>query len=169
MVPRPNIQTILYASDLGAQTRPVFRMAVSLARRYDARVLMIHVVPPLGNTAQTILDTYLSPEDAKKVHQEGLRKYLEMMKERLEKFGREELVAYDLKRVPVTDVIVVSGSYPSEEILRVADKHHADIIVMGKSSRGVVTDNVLGTTASRVLRGSHVPVFLVPNAPLTEK
>lgn len=46
IVPAPNIKTILYATDLGENTRPVFRLAVSQARRYNARLLMLHVVEP---------------------------------------------------------------------------------------------------------------------------
>ena len=163
MVPRPEINTILYASDLGEQTRPVFRLAVSQARRYDARILMLHVVPPLGSTAQSIVDSYLSKEDADRVHKEGMRHLLENMKQRLDKFRQEEIEAYNLKRIPVTEIIVVSGSYPSQEILRVAEEHHADMIVMGKSTHSFFNSDVLGTTARRVTRYSQVPVLLVPN------
>ncbi len=165
MVPRPEIHTILYATDLGEQTRPVFRMAVSQARRYDARILMVHVLPPLGTSAQSIVDSYLSKEDAEKLHKEGMRHLLENMKERLVKFCRDEIAAYNLNRVPVTEIIVVSGSYPSHEILRVAEEHHADMIVMGKSTHSFFNSEIMGTTARRVTRYSPVPVLLIPNKP----
>ena len=166
MVPRPEIKTILYATDLGEQTRPVFRMAVSQARRYDARILVMHVVPPLGTTAQSIVDSYLSREDADKLHREGMRHLLETMKERLERFKQEEIQAYNINRVPVTEIIVVSGSYPSHEILRVAKEHQADMIVMGKSTHSFFNADIMGTTARRVTRYSHIPVLLVPNNPV---
>ncbi len=166
MVPRPDINTILYATDLGEQTRPVFRMAVSQARRYDARILMVHVVPPLGSSALSIVDSYLSREDADKIHQEGMKNLLETMKERLKRFKEEEIEAYNINRVPVTEIIVVSGSYPSHEILRVAKEHGADMIVMGKSTHSFFHTDVMGTTARRVSRYSDIPVLLVPNNPV---
>jgi nucleotide-binding universal stress UspA family protein len=166
MVPRPEINTILYATDLGDQTRPVFRMAVSQARRYDARILMMHVVPPLGSTAQSIVDSYLSKEEAEKLHKEGMRHMLSTMKDRLERFRQEEIAAYNINRVPVTEIIVVSGSYPSHEILRVAEEHHADMIVMGKSTHSFFNTDVMGTTSRRVTRYSRIPVLLVPNNPV---
>ncbi len=165
MVPRPEINTILYATDLGEHTRPVFRMAVSQARRYDARILMMHVVPPLGSTAQSIVDSYLSREEADKLHKEGMRNLLENMKQRLDQFRKDEIAAYNLNRVPVTEIIVVSGSYPSQEILRVAEEHQADMIVMGRSTHSFFKSNIMGTTARRVTRDSHIPVLLVPNMP----
>lgn len=166
MVPRPEIKTILYATDLGEQTRPVFRMAVSQARRYDARILMVHVVPPLGSTAQSIVDAYLSRDQADKLHQEGMRHLLETMRERLERFRKEEIEAYNINRVPVTEIIVVSGSYPSHEILRVAEEYQADMIVMGKSTHSFFNTDVMGTTARRVTRYSRIPILLVPNNPV---
>ncbi|MDD2464078.1 MAG: universal stress protein [Desulfobulbus sp.] len=166
MVPRPEINTILYATDLGEQTRPVFRMAVSQARRYDARILMMHVVPPLGSTAQSIVDTYLSREEADKLHHEGMHQLLETMKVRLERFKQDEIMAYNINRVPVTEIIVVSGSYPCHEILRVAEEHQADMIVMGKSTHSFFHVDIMGTTARRVTRYSRIPVLLVPNNPV---
>ena len=165
MVPRPDVKTILYATDIGEQTRPVFRMAVSLARRYEARILMVYVVPPLGSSALSLMDSYLSEEDADKIHQEGMQQMLDSMKEQLKQFKEEEIEAYNIQRVPVTEVIVVSGSYPSKEILRVAEEHQADMIVMGKSTHSFFHSDIMGTTARRVLRYSHIPVLLVPNPP----
>ncbi|PIE56714.1 MAG: universal stress protein UspA [Desulfobulbus propionicus] len=165
MVARPDIRTILYASDLGKQTRPVFRLAVSQARRYNAQLLLLHVVAPLGVTGQAIVDTYLSPSESKKVQRDGMERILEVIKERLDKFCKDEYEAYQLNRTPVTEIMVVSGSLPSHEILRVADEHDADMIVMGKSTHGFFGGTLMGTTARRVTRHSNIPVLLVPNSP----
>ncbi len=167
MVPRPEIRSILYTTDLGTQDRPVFRMAVSQARRYEAKIIMLHVVPPLQNTALSIVDSYLSREDAAAIQKDGLQRLLTEMKNKLKEFRTEELQAYNLKRIPVTEVIVVSGSYPSHEILRVAGEHDVDMIVMGKSTHSFFNSDVLGTTARRVTRYSQIPVLLVPNRVLT--
>ncbi|HHD64002.1 MAG TPA: hypothetical protein ENK96_06505 [Desulfobulbaceae bacterium] len=42
----PEIKKILYVTDLGKHTRPVFRFALSQARHYKAELLMLHVVEP---------------------------------------------------------------------------------------------------------------------------
>lgn len=161
MVPAPNIQTILYATDLGEHTRPVFRLAVSQARRYNARLLMLHVVEPLGSTGTAIIANYLSGETADSINKDMAQDILAIMKKRLDVFSKEEMAAFGLDRTPVTEILVVSGN-PSEEILEVAKKYHADMIVMGTSTRSFLGSAIMGTTARRVSRHSPIPVLLVP-------
>ena len=84
----PEYKTILYATDLGENTRPVFRNALSVARKYGANIIMLHVVEPMSPAIQAMVDTYLTDVDAKKVHQDGMRAVLEKMKERLDKILR---------------------------------------------------------------------------------
>ncbi len=162
MVPAPNIKTILYATDLGENTRPVFRLAVSQARRYNARLLMLNVVEPLGTTGTAIIANYLSGEEAERINRDGAHDILELMKRRLDAFCKDELSAYGLDRTPVTEILVATGR-PCEEILNVAKKYKADMIVMGKSTTSFLGNVVMGTTARRVSRHSDIPVLLVPN------
>ena len=161
-VPAPNIHTILFTTDLGDNTRPVFRMAVSQARRYNARLVMLHVVEPLGPTGSAIVSNYLSGEAAGKLQGEIVQDILEIMKKRLDSFCQEELAVYGLDSVPVIDIMVLSGN-PSEEILLAADRLKAGMIVMGQSIKSFFGSIAMGTTARRVSRYSKVPVLLIPN------
>ncbi len=162
MVPAPNIKTILYATDLGENTRPVFRLAVSQARRYNARLLLLHVVEPLGAAGTAMIANYLSGEAIDKMNNDGARDILEIMKKRLDDFCRDELEAYGLDRMPVTEILVATGN-PSREIIEMATQHQADMIVMGKSFHSFFGSPLMGTTARRVSRYSTIPVLLVPN------
>jgi len=49
-------------------------------------------------------------------------------------------------------------------ILDLADRLQADLVVVGATRRGRISRALLGTTAQRVLRGSHAPVFVVRSA-----
>lgn len=162
MVPAPNIQTILYATDLGENTRPVFRLAVSQARRYNARLLMLNVVEPLGSTGTAIIANYLSGEEAARINKEGARDILAVMRQRLDVYCQEEMESFGLDWSPPTEILVATGN-PSEEILSVAKKYQADMIVMGTSTRSFFGSAIMGTTARRVSRHSEVPILLVPN------
>ena len=44
--PRVSLRTILYATDLSPATEDAGRSASELARRYESRVLALHVRPP---------------------------------------------------------------------------------------------------------------------------
>lgn len=160
----PEYKTILYATDLGKHTRPVFKAALSLARKYEATIIMLHVVEPMSSAMHAIVDTYLPKGEAKKVYQDGMKSVLSVMKERLEKFCKEELESPSLTSGRVKEMLVVSGD-TSEEILKVSKKHLADIIIIGKSSSSILGNDVAGSTARRVSRHSMIPVFIVPNFP----
>ena len=69
----PNYKTILYATDLGEHTKPVFRTALSLAIKYDAKIIMLHVVEPMSSAIQAVVDTYLTEIDAKKIYRDNLQ------------------------------------------------------------------------------------------------
>ncbi|WP_456385229.1 universal stress protein [Desulfolithobacter sp.] len=158
----PEVRTILYLTDLGDHTRPVFRQAVVEARKHGARILMLHVVEPLGPTGTMVLDMYLSAEKAENLKKGGMQEILEKMKQRLEIFCQEELGACGMEPALVREILVASGQV-SEEILRVADKHGADLIVMGRSASKRFATAAMGSTVRRVIRSSKIPVLVVPN------
>ncbi len=158
----PEINKILYVTDLGKHTRPVFRFALSQAHHYNAELLMLHVVEPLGATGRFVMDTYLDEDAIRRFQEEGQREVLARMKQRLRRFCEEETGACKLGSPPVTEILVSSGK-PSEEILRLADKHGVDCIVIGRSTHALLGGNMMGSTARRVCRHSRVPVLLVPN------
>ncbi|TKB06772.1 universal stress protein [Desulforhopalus sp. IMCC35007] len=157
----PSISTILYATDLGDQAKPVFKHALALAKQYGAKIVMIHVVEPMNEATAFFINSYTAENMSEEVQKETMKKILTKMKERLKKFYADECGGQEAGS-PVKDLLVVSGR-PSEEILRVAEEDKADMIIMGKSTRRVRGIRVMGSTARRVSRMSDVPVLIVPN------
>lgn len=158
----PEFKKILYTTDLGDNTRPVFMTALSLARQFDARIIMLHVVEPMTSAMQAVVDTYLPAGEAEKVYKDGMKSVLSEMKNRMETFCRDELESPKDLAGLVEEILVVSGR-TSEEILKTAEKHKVDIIVMGKSTRSVFGSDVSGSSTRRVSRHSTIPVLMVPN------
>ena len=58
----PAYKTILCCHGFGTQATEVLRHAFGIAKCYDARVVIIHVLEPPNPQAQHMLDTYLPPE-----------------------------------------------------------------------------------------------------------
>ncbi|MFH0783706.1 MAG: universal stress protein [Pseudomonadota bacterium] len=158
---KPKISTILYATDLGELTRPVFRHALALAKLYDAKIVMLHVVEPMGETTKAFISSYLSQEFSEEKMKESMKDLMLKMKDRLRRFFEEEC---DEEKVcaNVKELLVVAGK-PSEEILRVSEEEKVDLIIVGKSTRTVRGLRVMGSTARRVSRIAMVPVLIVPN------
>src|SRR5688572_21865917 len=62
-----------------------------------------------------------------------------------------------------SDVLVTDSSKSvHDEILRVASEIKADLIVMGATRKAGLRRRLLGSTALRVSRGSHLPVLILP-------
>ncbi|WP_245232403.1 universal stress protein [Thiorhodococcus minor] len=160
----PSHSHILYATDLGRYTRPVFRNAVALAQSTGARITMLHVIEPLGNTGRAVIGAYLPNMDIRRIEQEALKEILATMHKRLSKFCEDELNAASAEiEADIVEALEVGSGLPSEEIIRTAETRDADLIVMGTCTHSLMGRSSVGSTARKVIQHSSVPVLLVPN------
>ena len=157
----PQVKRILYATDMGSETRPIFRYAIDLAEHYKSGIVMLHVVEPISDTARAVISTYLDENVSEEMERNSMKDVLEKMKSRLKKFYKEECDSEEKYTALIKEVIVAAGK-PSEEILRVAEEEKADMIVMGKSARKVRGIGVMGSSARRVSRFAKIPVLVIP-------
>jgi nucleotide-binding universal stress UspA family protein len=154
----PDIKTILYTTSMGKHNRPVFRQALKMASVYNAKVVMLHVVEPIGETGQALIQNYLPKDLIKKMHDDGLDNIKATMKERVIKFYEDEMEKLDDQPGLVIEQIVGEGNR-SDEIVDVAKEINADLIVMG-------SHNSLGRSSSttrQVIKYSGRPVLVIPN------
>jgi len=158
----PTYRHILYATDLGRHTRPVFRQAVALALGTGARIVMLHVIEPLGNTGRAVIGSYLPDMDVETLEREAMTQILKTMHERLERFRLEEVKAASTDS-EIVEALEVASGLPSEEIIRTAEQRQADLIVMGTCTHALMGRSSMGSTARKVVQHSHIPVLLVPN------
>ena len=157
----PEIKTIVYASDLGQHTRPVFQHAIALAQKFEAKIVVVHVMEPLGVSAQAIIDSYLPEGSYAELHQEGFAKSRALMKERVEKACEEELgVSADESQL--IDSIEVLEGFPAQAIYDLAKQRGAQMIVMGAHGHSRLGEWFIGSTARKLTHMSKIPVLLVP-------
>lgn len=153
----PRIKTILYTTTLNRHTRPVFRHAVREAASADARLVMLHVVEPMGEMGHALIKNYLPEATIKKMHNEGIDNILQTMKERVAQASAEELVELAPPVQIEVEPLVVEGNF-TDAICDTADDLDADLIVMG-------SHNSLGrssATTRHVIKYSKRPVLVVP-------
>lgn len=75
----------------------------------------------------------------------------------------KKLAAYVEEHAPGAQLHqVVSADYASHAMCEAADEAGADVIVVGTHRQGVLGRLLLGSTASRCLRISPIPVLMVP-------
>ena len=124
------INTILYATDLGAFTTHSLLHVESLSRQFKARVHVIHAVPPIGEFAAAVVRSHCSEQVKEEVlrtsHITGL---LDAIREQIfELLIREPFDASGFL-ANIGDIVVSPGQ-PAAVILREAERIGADLICL---------------------------------------
>jgi len=157
----PEIQKILYATDLSDNSAYAFRYAINFAKKHDAKIIIFHVLEGSPSSAQAVIQTYLNEEKQKKILDETVTHVLDRIRKRLKVFCHKEL-ENDPKTVNRVESIEVRRGYPTNEILKKVDELECDAIVMGTHGKGIIRDTCLGSMTKKVLRRVRKPVFIIP-------
>jgi nucleotide-binding universal stress UspA family protein len=141
------IKTILYATDFSDRSKTAFDLACSLARDYQAKLLVIHVGPePIVGYGQGIV----LPEPYRQQHE---------LSEKLHQVVPKESVVHIEHRLAIGDA--------ATEILRLAGEIGADLIVMGTHGWTGLSRLLMGSVAEQIVRRASCPVLTV-KAPFAE-
>lgn len=159
----PVYKKILYATDLSPRMKPVFSHAIGVAQQYGGKIIMLHVVEPLGMTGRALIDHY-APNLAEKLEHEGLQAILVKMKQRLQAAYIDELGSEGRSAHLVSEILVVSG-HSAEAINHHAERLDVDLIVVGTHTDNTLGHRLLGSTARRLTHEATRPIMVVPVAP----
>jgi nucleotide-binding universal stress UspA family protein len=152
----PQIKNILYATDLSKNSSYAFLYAIVMAKKHDARIVILHAIEPIPAYAEvygTITDEF-----KKKQHEE----IIESMKKHLQGFCKNAEAQIGPPCVELVSKILVPVGYPPNEILSAADKERCDAIVLGTHGKGFLAHTFLGSVSSAVLHRTRKPVFIIP-------
>ncbi len=141
------ITRILVPLDLGESAERTLDYAETLATRFDASLVLLHVVPNPYLTAAS--DVYMPPP------QEFLDELERDARKRL-----NEILTESVRNRLKVEAIVEIGDAPSE-IIAYARGAGVDLIVMGTHGRTGVAHFVLGSVAERVVRTAPCPVLTI--------
>ena len=133
---------ILVAVENSEADRTILSHVSSLARLTGAELLLVHVAD--GWVARNFDRLNLRESDEMKSD----RAYLDRVKSELSAQG-----------LPVTAHLAMGD--PSDEIIRVAEEQHVDLIAMSTHGHRFLSDIIHGTTADRVRHLVKVPVLLL--------
>ena len=147
-IPGPRIfRSILCAVDFSSNSRAALRYAAMLARLSDAHLLVVYVNDPLIATAAA------TRPDAEAI--------LGSTENELRRF----VTAVVTKGTPsITTTLLTIAGKPSQEIVKAAERHDCDLIVMGYRGVGRASRLLFGSTTEGVVRASGIPVLAVPPA-----
>ena len=139
--------TILFATDFSESSDYAFGKALTLARKFNARLLVLHVInEPVDLRGFYV--PHISFDKLEEEIEEGAQKMME-------KFCRTHIRDYDN-----FESFIVPG-IPYDEVIKKAVAESADLIVMGTHGRTGLDHVLFGSTAEKVVRKSPVPVMTI--------
>jgi nucleotide-binding universal stress UspA family protein len=157
----PNIQKILYATDLSPNSVYALRYAMTSAIKHDADIIILHVFEKVDPASNAWLDPYLYEERHQGIYTEHITETKALINKRLKEIRENEIKSSPGSEDMIISIEICEG-FPAEEILSKAEELNCDEIIMGTHSKGIIANTFLGSTAKRVLRRTRKPVFIIP-------
>ena len=139
-----NIQTILHPTDFSEPAEHAFKLACSVARDHQARLIVLHVIPPPLTHAEAVARA--APDS----YRDQLWRELEQMKQRDITVGIEPMLEDGL---------------PAKQIVQTAKDEGCSLIVMGTHGRTGLSRLLMGSVAEHVVRKAPCPVLTVRSRP----
>ena len=148
---------ILVPVDFSPCSEEAFRVALTLARTFQAELLLLHVIDTSALATFNQLGLLAVPSDAQG-QKRRLRHHARLNVRRL-------LESESAKGVTVTRIVLEGG--PFVEIAKTARMGKVDLVVMGSygGRSGNVDKIFFGSTAEKVVRTAGCPVLTVPLPP----
>ncbi len=141
------IKNILFPTDFSQGARAAMDHAVSLARDYNAKLILLYVIQDIS-IAEWYIPSSLSVTDLIEDMQKSAWK-------EMDKWSEE--VSAQVKDV---EKLVVRG-VPFVEIIRTAKEKGADLVIIGTHGRTGIDHMLFGSTAEKVVRKAPCPVLTV--------
>lgn len=137
---------ILCATDFAPSSRAATQVAAALARRLQRKLLLVHATepPPIALPEATV----------------GVEAWEAAIQEAAE--AELEKMAADLAREGVEAEAVAAVGAPQTVIQEVSAEQAPELVVIGTHGRKGASRFFLGSVAERIVRGSRVPVLVVP-------
>jgi nucleotide-binding universal stress UspA family protein len=142
-------RTILHPTDFSEFADQALPLAVGLARRYEAKLILLHVLAEWN--ADPANPEWRFPELPTE------------QREAMEVSANRSLEKRENQMPPPVEVsrMIVRGFNPPSDIVNVAVQAGVDLIVMATHGRTGVAHFLLGSTAEKVVRHARCPVLTV--------
>ena len=139
---------LLVPTDGSAMSMGAVRMAVGLAKEFDAKITGIHVIPEFHLLTY---DTELLA-DTRTEHARHARNHAERYLAFIEQAATDAAV--------LCETTWLVNDHPYEAIVNTAQERHCDLIVMASHGRRGMDGLLIGSETQKVLIHSRIPVLV---------
>lgn len=173
-----SIKSILFATDLSENCRPAFEFAASIATRYQATLVLLHVLEKkMPDYVEGRLKGLLGEAQWRQInaeHEKSARDFLiakrpnnKLIQSALEQFCSEAGIDDDACGYHSREIVIREGDLV-DEIFDQAQKYGCDLLVVG-AHKGFISGTAIGATLKNIVRQAKMPVMIVPPTPESEE
>ena len=140
------MKTILVPIDYSKTANNAVEYAIEIAKLTKAKIILLHVfdVPVAVTDMPVVITTF---DDFEKIQKETLKKY------------EHKLIAKHGNTVSISSILTPGFIY--DEIKDTVNEKKVDLIVMGITGAGRVSELLIGSNVSRVIKNIDCPVITV--------
>ncbi len=135
------VQQILVAYDRSEMSQEALKRAISVAKKIDAQLIVIHVIEPL----------FVQSPFAKSVDEDAIKRDIT---KQIDTLNTEAQVEY---------MLFVESGKAAKAIMLKAKKTQTDLIVVGSHGKDDININYFGSTTLKLIQRTHIPVLIVKN------
>lgn len=145
-----SVSKIAFCTDFSENADQAFEMAFDLTLKYQAQLILLHVVPPLVFPSP-VMEDFISEQASLQFSEDASRRAMDQIEKiYLPKIG-------DYRKASVR---ILSG-HPATEILNFLEQEKVDLVVMGTHGLTGLAHFFLGSTAEKVVRRAVCSVLTV--------
>ncbi|MBW2647743.1 MAG: universal stress protein [Deltaproteobacteria bacterium] len=167
----PEIKKILFTTDLSENARYAFSYAANIAARYNAGIVILHVIEGIPNNVERQVMDMLGEKEWEELKKNnvkdtmssliGKRSESKLIRLALRSLGGQISDELPLDEDQQVEILVQPGNVVKEIIVQ-SESNGCGMIVMAYRSRNMLTESIIGGVCRKVLRRSKKPVLLVP-------
>ena len=142
------MRRILLASDYSSASRRALATAIRMAKDNRAKLTILHVIAPFIPVSPELYTTFEAWDEIEAESRTWAQRHLDRLTASAAKAG-----------VRATGILVEGAA--AREIVRVANRTKAELVIIGTHGRSGLTKFFLGSVAGAVVATSRCPVMTV--------
>ena len=135
------VKQILVAIDRSAMAEEALKRAISIAKKKDARLIVIHVIE-----SSFIESPFVQSIDKDKLKRE--------ITEQIDQLNKQANIEY---------ILFVGSGSESGTIMNMVQKSEVDLLVVGSHGKSDIESGHFGSTTLKIIQNTHIPVLIVKN------
>lgn len=156
------INKILCCVAMAPSSGYIMLRALYEAEKHGAGMDILHIIPSFDAAMAVPVVAFMGEEKFRKLQKEHKEEATAAIEKDIARIKDELISEHQGKVADRVAAIHVYEGDPELEILNMALKLGADMLVMGTHAKGLTDFTLLGSVSRRVIKASRIPILLVP-------